>query len=457
MSREIPILFIHPWAEFYGAEKSLYLLVKELDREAFLPFALLAHEGPLWSRLESLGAAVSKAPLEPWFARDDSAQRALRWLAGLPGRVQRVVDAVERWDIRLIHSNVADILEGALAAALTGRPHVCSVRNNRLAHSWLKGLIPPESALEVVGALSQAVVPVTHAIRDTLSPLVAEEKLRVIHNCVDVRSFGDPAVPEAPGPELLPAATPEGPRVHSFGRVSPQKGYDLLIDAAALVAEARPEVRFSVFGSFQDGALHRSLLERLKGHGLSEAFRFEGHTERVKEELGRADLLVVSSREEGLALAAQEAMAAGKPVVSTRCGGPEEVILDGETGYIVPPDDPRALADAILKVLADPKNARQMGRKGRERVLRHFDIRDKTRQFESIYREVLEAHGARRAEDRAGEAILIETLLKTLDIYEGDLMEMGLRSGRLYHLERRLKGTWAYKAYSALRGPREGA
>jgi glycosyltransferase involved in cell wall biosynthesis len=101
--------------------------------------------------------------------------------------------------------------------------------------------------------------------------------------------------------------------------------------------------------------------------------------------LGRASLFVLPSISEGVSLTLLEAMARGLPVVATRVGGTPEVVVDAETGLLVPPRDPAALANAIVQVASDCERARQLGEAGRRRVERHFDIRRMVADYEGLY------------------------------------------------------------------------
>lgn len=442
------ILFVHPWTGFYGADTSLYLFIKYLNRESYHPVVVIPDKGPLWGKLQTLDVPVSISPLWPWSRSDGTADAALRWMAGLPERVQRIVDVVHHWDIKIIHTNEAEILEGAIAANLTSRPHICTARNNLFNLKWMKGYISVKSALGILNSLSHLVVPVSNVVKDSFSPFADPTKLRVIYNGIETQSFQAHPIHDSPDSVFHQARSSREPRICSIGRVAYEKGYDLLIDAAALVVKAYPGARFSVYGPFEDELHYQQLLQQVRRLNLEDVFHFEGHTDDAKDQLTATDLLVVSSKSEGGPLVVLEAMAAGKPVVSTRCGGPEEFILDGTTGYLVPLGDPRALADAIIRVLRDPEQARIMGQKGLERVRQHFDIRYTAEQYEALYRDVLESEEEIQP-TADGAAAIGRIFLAMVEQYGEELSEMGSRFQNLERFEARVKKTLAYKAYKA--------
>jgi glycosyltransferase involved in cell wall biosynthesis len=105
-------------------------------------------------------------------------------------------------------------------------------------------------------------------------------------------------------------------------------------------------------------------------------------------------MLALPSLTEGISLTLLEAMARGLPVVATRVGGNPEVVIDGETGYLVPPLDPASLAERMLELLRQPDLAAAMGRRGRARVVAHFQVSKMVARYESLYHDTLRSRGA---------------------------------------------------------------
>jgi len=115
-------------------------------------------------------------------------------------------------------------------------------------------------------------------------------------------------------------------------------------------------------------------------------------------------LFVLPSRSEGISLTLLEAMACGLPIVATRVGGTPEVVLDGETGLLVPPGDPVALAQAILRIGRDPERGLRMGQAGRGRVEQQFDIRRMVADYEALYVERMMRRGESRLVSSGGQS-----------------------------------------------------
>lgn len=175
-------------------------------------------------------------------------------------------------------------------------------------------------------------------------------------------------------------------------RLSPEKGWTTLFSALASPALRRMEVVTLVAGdapphlkSYGDWA--RQLPLRL---GIRERVVFLGYVQPVTPLYSALDVLVLASDEEPFGLVVLEAMAAGKPVIATQAGGPVEIVVDGETGLLVPPREPEALAMAIARLASDSSLCRKMGEAGRKRVLEHFTVDRYVRAMESTYDEMLE-------------------------------------------------------------------
>jgi glycosyltransferase involved in cell wall biosynthesis len=169
-------------------------------------------------------------------------------------------------------------------------------------------------------------------------------------------------------------------------RLAPQKGIAEFIHACRAVAGRWPESEFALAG---EGPL-RETAESLRHElGLGDRLRLLGEIDWAGDLISAADIVVVASVSEGSSIVAMEAMAKEKPVVATRVGGVPEVVVDGETGLVVNPGDPEALAAAIGGLLADPEKARDMGERGRRRAAERFDINLMFERTKNVYADLL--------------------------------------------------------------------
>lgn len=198
----------------------------------------------------------------------------------------------------------------------------------------------------------------------------------------------DPAVPDEP-----PEPPPGAPVVLCTGRMVPEKGMDVALAAMAEVLRRRPDARLVLGG---DGP-ERPVLERQASElGIADRVAFPGWISppRAHEVVAGAHLVLVPSRLEGFGIVALEASLMARPVVASGIGGLTEAVADGVSGVLVRPDDPGALAGAILGLLDDPERARALGRAGRERALADFSQAAYVARWHALYIEIgEELHG----------------------------------------------------------------
>jgi glycosyltransferase involved in cell wall biosynthesis len=231
------------------------------------------------------------------------------------------------------------------------------------------------------------VIAVSSAIEQAcLAAGVRRDRLRLLHNAIVVeryrRTGRHGVLSEMVGRPLT------SPVLASIGRLSPEKGHADLIEAVGIAVKRGYKLSTVLVG---DGPDRRKLLEMVRAKGLDAWVHLPGYGSQPERILEDVDLLVLPSHTEGLPNAALEALAMEVPVLATRVGGTPEVISDGETGRLVPPRSPIALADAIIEFLSNPAPWRQMAQRGRLHVEANFDFRARTRKLEAIYAELAKA------------------------------------------------------------------
>jgi glycosyltransferase involved in cell wall biosynthesis len=191
-----------------------------------------------------------------------------------------------------------------------------------------------------------------------------------------------------PDVALNPVARPAaGPTVGAVGRLSPQKGLDVLIRAMALLPG---DVTCVLVG---DGPLRAELEQLAESEGVADRLIITGWVERARDYLPALDVVAMPSRFEGFPLAAVEAMLASRALVGTRVQSIPEAVQDGRTGLLVAPDDPQALAAAVAELLRDVPRREEMGARGRALALERFTSRTMARSYEALYARLLSARG----------------------------------------------------------------
>jgi glycosyltransferase involved in cell wall biosynthesis len=217
---------------------------------------------------------------------------------------------------------------------------------------------------------------------------VPRSKVVVIRNSIYAGRF---ASPDCYYRDKLRDLFPRRPAriVGAAGRLSPEKGFSVLIDGARKVVANQPNVGFVLFG---DGPLRGALQRQVDDAGLHNSFILAGFRKDLDCLLPFIDLLVVPSFTEGLPNVILEAFAAGIPVVATAVGGIPEIVEDAVSGFLVPPGDPQTLAHGITTILTSDTAAKAMGERGRQRVLQEFTFESQA----SAYRRLFEEIGAAR-------------------------------------------------------------
>lgn len=353
-----------------GAETVILNLASRLDDSRFRSVAVLPRGPWLPQKLQEQGVLTYLAESRPWYD-----PRPTAWMARL----------VRQEKVNLIHSHLADQnFYSCLVGQWTGRKTIVTYHGPiELAQSkQFKGSIK----LWYVRKSASVVV----VVSDHLGRMLREvgfpgDKIVRIYNGVNTSRF----LTSRTGRLRRELGCVDGVRlIGMVGNVCPAKGIDFFIRSAGKVVRTFPQTRFVLVGDIDrtQGELLSSLVRQL---GLEDRFFFLGFRKDVPEILSDLDIFVLSSISEGLPLAMLEAMAAGKPVVVTRCGGPEEVIEDGRTGLLVPPADPETLAARICGLIANPELAANLGLRARARVLSEFSLEQMIRQYERLYDRLL--------------------------------------------------------------------
>jgi len=218
---------------------------------------------------------------------------------------------------------------------------------------------------------------------------VEEARAVTVHEGVDVERIARTPVVDVRAELWLPH---DAPVVGNIAALVPHKGQRHLIDAAAIVVREIPDARFVILG---DGELKHDLEHQVRTLGLDRRVLLPGFRADAVGLLGGFDLFVMSSVTEGLGTSVLDAMAARRPVVATTAGGIPEVVVDGETGLLVPPRDHTAMAGAIVSLLRDPDQRLRMGEAGFQRVFTRFSAERMVRETAAVYEAVLAARRGR--------------------------------------------------------------
>jgi glycosyltransferase involved in cell wall biosynthesis len=361
-----------------GAEQSLLAMVPGLVTGGVdLTVAHLMDRPGLSAEIQAAGAAVRAVP---------EVGRAARVV-----HLRRLVRAT-RPD--LVHTTLfeADVA-GRLAAALAHTPVVSSLVNASYGPEHRKDPALRQWRVRGVQALDAATaqwVRRFHAISTHVAESMAT-RLRVPLSRIDViprgrdpEAIGQRTADRSARARRLLGVPSEAPLVVAAARHERQKGLDVLVDSFSTVAADCPDARLVIAGRI--GNATREIEAIVARRGLTDRVQLLGTRSDVAELIGASDVFVAPSRWEGLGSVLIEAMALEAPIVASRIPAIEETVGPGGCAVLVPPEDPTALAAAILSTLADPNEARARGRRARERFLAQYSIDHVTRQMLAFYR-----------------------------------------------------------------------
>lgn len=367
------ILYVSPNSLLGGGEINQMLLMSNVDEHAFDVEAVVSAEGPYAEELRRRNIAVTVIPMEPVRLRSRKAPS--------PAAAFRLFRHVRRLAADLIHSSSLPEDHHSAAAGLMARVPVIhdaqTIIHRRMPFDRWRA------------ASSARVICISRAIQSSL----ARAGLPT-HNTEIIYSGMDPLISEtADRLKIRSEFSLENRDVVGIAsRLSPEKGQEHFLRAAASVMDRFPNARFLIAGSAMyapDG--YDAYLEQLAGKlGLADRVIFTGFRRDALDVIHATDVFVCAADEEALGRVVLEAMALGKPVIATDAGGPRETIEDGTTGLLVPPKDFRSLAEAMARLLSDMSAAREMGARGKRRAADLYTLTQNVEKVQQLYHEVLE-------------------------------------------------------------------
>jgi|GEM_PF-2535546 len=270
-------------------------------------------------------------------------------------------------------------LQRTVFPALRGIPH-------EIAGVWFKAypLLPHSSFLQKrilksLGKKANAVIAVSNAVKQTLSDCeIAPSKITVIPNGIDLAEIDTQT-----SSECLPI---EGKVVAGIGRLSPEKGFDLLLQAFDLISSGMPEAHLVIAGT---GAEEQNLKALAATLPHPERVHFLGYVEDTAMVYRSADVIAIPSREEGQGIVAIEAMAYRKPVVAFDVGGLRETLIaiDAHAGIVVKPEHVESLAESMLQLLRNEAMSERLGKAGRKRVEQEYTVEKMVERIIAVYKE----------------------------------------------------------------------
>jgi glycosyltransferase involved in cell wall biosynthesis len=380
MTEPLRVALLNHSGRLGGGEFSMLRLAGALDPDRVKLTVIAGEDGPFVQRLHELGADVVVVPMDPDLVnrRKDSlgagALTDMHLWRQLASAVWPRTDILRRGRIQIVHTNSmkAHVL-GGVSGRMVGAKVLWHVRDH-VAPPYL----PPAAARAMRATarlLPHHIVTVSHSAART----IGRGDATVIHQSVPLPELG----PERTGSSRV--------RIGLVGRIAPWKGQDVFLDAAEQLAPRFPDAEFVVVGSalFGEDELERSLRARAERPPLRGRVSFLGFVDDMDDVYRGLDVAVhASTLAEPYGNVVLEAMASRVATVAAAEGGPLEIVEHDRTGLLVPPRDPRLLADALESLLLDPRKRRELAYAARAHVEQNFSLERDGRRLQRLYERI---------------------------------------------------------------------
>lgn len=361
-----------------GSERQALELFRNMDRTKFdMRLASFSTEGPLATFLPCRMDEVQVYPLARFYGKSyfDQARRFYRYL------IMERIEVVQCFDF---YSNLFAIP----VARLAGVPLILGCRRDQA----VMRTVWQQKAEKWSYRLATGVVTNAKAIKNQLISLdgLQSQKVWVIYNGLDLKHFD-----VLSGDGIDASTESRNVIVAIVANLRPEKGHLVFLKAAQQFLASMPHAQIS-FLIVGDGPMREAIEVKVKELGLAGSIKMTGSVTNIPALLRSVDIVVLASLKDGFPNAIMEAMAAAKPVIATDTGGTAELVVDGLTGYIVPVGDSDVLAKRMRSLFQDPEARRKMGEAARRRIIEQFTVNHMAKQFEELYRELVNASEATR-------------------------------------------------------------
>lgn len=374
------ILYTHTASWIGGGNKVLLRLFASMARERYRPVCILPEPGPMESELQKLGIEFRIMDIRP------NASGRIR--AGI--KAVRLAALMKNFRIEIVHANDPFTYRTAsIAAKLTGAARICHVHH------------PDQSAESIAWAFAtkpSVVLTPTEYVRQKVCDWIDQPNarfVRVIGNPIDTQWFRPPE--NRSNVRMRLGISTLGPHITIIGALAPHKGHDCFLRAADIVRRKRPDAMFHIVGSETSGdkAWAQELRKLVQELQLERSVKFWGFAsdQIAREILQASDLFLLPTKMEGFGLVVAEALACGVPVLVSAIRPLDEIVIDGESGFLIPSDAHELFAARALDILGNHGLHGRLAESGRKRVFDNFGehvfCRKVTDSYEEIRRDMV--------------------------------------------------------------------
>lgn len=380
------ILFVHDNTGLGGSEKSLLYLIRNLNRERFSPIVVLPDDGFLFKQLDSSGIDVRLLEIKR-LRKTLNPIKLFLYLLHLIRVAYQLRLLINADRVSAIHANsLSAQIQTNFIKGTKDIPKIWNVRDIFPNHLIIR------LSARYAASCATRIIAISKAVKNNLRRMgLSEEKIVVIYNGIDLEEVTTVSCSSDTVRRVFKVGK-DSCIIGMIGSISYSKGHDIFIQAAQLMLKEFPDLLFVIVGGyFPENALYyqemRELVEKLH---IKDKVLFLEPVEEIEEIISCLDIVVNMSRErEGLGRSILEGMALGKAVVGTKVGGIPELV-DSDCGILIDSANVSELAEKLCLLIEDKNLREEMGRKGREKVERSFDIKSKARELEEVFDSVFD-------------------------------------------------------------------
>ena len=393
------IIFFSPVSNLYGASRSLMLILENIDRSKYEPYVVTTERGQLITEVKKLKIPIYliRRDTIPFFsikARAVSNKFMNLFLFGCVKIFNRIILFLKYLLIllalrpSLIYVNTIVYSSPILVAKILQIPVIVHMREHEIYLTYRN--ILTKIHLMIILRVPNQFICVSQTNKELLlKRLVPSHRVAVIYNGVDPEKFKLSKIKRWNIRRELYVDENEV-LIGIIGAVTPIKGIDYFIQTAGLIRKDSKCSKFLVIGDITNKVFfQKTLLPLCKQYNLGTNISFIGFKENIVDYISALDIVVNTSRMEPFGRVNIEAMALSRPVVATKIGGNQEVIVDGKTGYLVPANDSQNMAKKILLLINNSKQRIRFGKNGRRRVERLFTVNQYYSNIEKILGSIL--------------------------------------------------------------------
>ncbi|REG86375.1 glycosyltransferase family 4 protein [Algoriphagus antarcticus] len=362
------VLFLNSSSDLYGSSKILIEVIKVYKNAGLIPVVILSEPGPLENHLSDLGIVVRIQNLGILRRKYVNPSGVLNRI-GKNIKAYRFLDQLHReFNFDLVYSNTLAVVVGAQWAKWNRLPHIWHIHEMLLGSSPLIRLLR-----RMLDNTTPAPIVVSEAVKSLWEERLKKSVPKVIHNGIPYEKFLN--TPKISFKEL--GIAENSLVITMIGRINPGKGQLFFLEMAKRIAASYPQCHFVLVGDPFPGyeSIEFEINNYIIENRLENCVTNLGFREDVESILKVSDIFVLPSiLPDSFPTVILEAMAAGCPIVATSSGGASEMVLDGETGYLIPINDLDKGVNALIKLILDRELREKFGNAGKNRVLEEFSL-----------------------------------------------------------------------------------